>query len=189
MGNWTFPFAIPFPGYLDLSTLRAVYERDGKCPVRFLPELLPPARGRDEPIETWRDSPHITPFDTRNPSIHPRTPSTQFAPISPITPAPGNPSLDSYSFHLPSGKGSPRRFNDYSTKTGRSELQQPTSIEITRSTHGERRGRTSMHTEESTATTAQHTLPQSFLEHDVMASVHYELVLTVTHGRFSSKSR
>ncbi|KAF5331828.1 hypothetical protein D9611_008920 [Ephemerocybe angulata] len=41
-GNWLFPFSIPFPTRVELSTLNAVYSSRDQGPVRFLPHYVEP---------------------------------------------------------------------------------------------------------------------------------------------------
>ncbi|KAJ3519720.1 hypothetical protein NMY22_g13073 [Coprinellus aureogranulatus] len=207
-GNWAFPFSIPFPGQLDLSTRRAVYATDLDGPVRFLPELLggesesrispfdiggPPRQIRRSSVTSPTSSTHITPFDIMSPSTLQEkgqsriVPSGAVPPVSPVcfapiestptSPAtPYNPSLEPFTANQPISSSRP-------AKIGHPFHQRPHSI------HYQFRNATSMQNSEDPGSTNIHRLPPSFLEKDVMANIHYELVLIITHGRFSSKSR
>lgn len=210
VGNWTFPFSIPFPTQVDLSTLRAVYARDSDGPIRFLPELLP----QEVPVTPFdlggyprrssyaapRSSTHISPFDTRSPftplekgelrfppsSSSPERSTPHFAPISPNsspTSVQTAPLVEPFTFDALE-TSSAQSSNDRPSKMGpitRSELM-PRS-------HHRFRSASSMRDPDNPTSTSIYALPQSFLEHNVMANIHYVLILTITHGRFSTRSR
>lgn len=209
LGNWLFPFAIPFPTHVDLSTRRAVYPSVGEVPVRFLPEpqdhLLTPfqpggpsGRARNVPLLESGSLDLITPFDATSHfsptekgilrSLRNRTSARSLTTHSPISPqenaAPSTPSLEPYTVS-PEGNPSPSGMS--TAKGSLSRLpQQPTTSFPWPHTH---RGATSMYNSDLPLPTTGHPLPQSFLERDVMANIHYELVLVVTHGRFATESR
>ncbi|KAJ3508722.1 hypothetical protein NMY22_g16523 [Coprinellus aureogranulatus] len=212
-GNWVFPFAIPFPNQLDLSTRRAVYATDLDGPVRFLPELLggesesrispfdiggPPRQIRRSSVTPPTSSTHITPFDTMSPSalqekgksrivpsgVVPPVSPTSFAPIestptSPVTPY--TPSVEPFDANQPIS--SSQSSGDRPSKLGHSFHQRPHSIRY------QFRNAAKMQNSEDPESTDIHRLPPSFLEKDVMANIHYDLVLIITHGRLSSRSR
>ncbi|TEB36722.1 hypothetical protein FA13DRAFT_1810349 [Coprinellus micaceus] len=205
-GNWAFPFSIPFPTRVDLSTLRAVYPRENEGPVRFLPELLrevslltPFDLGGDPTgIQPVLDSApvgpsNIAPFDIRSPHaliekgrlVSPQaeapsqvsTPHFALIPSSSPT-APTIPSIEPFVQQRSEG-------SNVAEKPGRSPPPQHTSA----TGHQRPRGPTSMQDPELPISTTGRPLPQSFLERDVMVNVQYEMTLTITHGRFSTKSR
>ncbi|KAJ3537143.1 hypothetical protein NMY22_g5719 [Coprinellus aureogranulatus] len=179
-GNWKFPFTIPFPTHLDLSTLRGLDNHGSAVPMHFLPQPLLPSRP-DSPSSGRQDSSlgasgRITPFDALS-SYDDSQPSSPMA-------EPSSPSLEPYRLH-PSSSGSSSYVQEPSAKPGVSPLRQiPSSFN-----HNNRRWGTGMQATEPSTAVTRHALPQSFLERDVMANIQYELVLTISHGRFSTKSR
>lgn len=215
-GNWIFPFSIPFPTHVDLSTLRVVYPRGSEGPVRFLPEplheespLTPFHLDGGPPViqPSLRSAPvrgsNITPFDTRTPFmptekgrlVLPRanTPSeaspSRFSPTSPSSFAASNtaPLLEPYTLRYYSELSSPLAPSpDYPSKSGRLPVPYPAS---TASGNWSSGGATSMQDPEPLTHMTGVPLPQSFLERDVMTNVQYEVALTITHGKFSTKSR
>lgn len=214
-GSWIFPFSIPFPTQVDLSTIRAVYPSEDECPVRFLPEPLhegSPLTPFDLDGDTMRIQPNlplepvgpsnITPFDMRAPNAPiekgrpvfspPSDPPTQpprpgFAPISPPSPvAPSASSVEPYTYRPSEESNSPPPSPDYATKPGRSHPPHQVSTAHPRR---QPRGATSMQDPELPTSATGHPLPQSFLERDVLVNIQYELTLVIAHGRFSTKSR
>ena len=210
-GSWIFPFSIPFPTHVDLSTLRVFYPRGSEGPVRFLPEAL----HEESPLTPFRvdgdpsgiqpglrsapvGGPNITPFDMRTPFmltekgrlVSPRTntPSqaspSRLSRISPPNSAAPNtiPLLEPYTLRYSRHSSPLTHPSDHATKPGRSQAS--TSSDYWRSG-----GATSMQDPEPPAYTTGFSLPQSFLERDVMTNIQYELALTITHGMFSTKSR
>ena len=213
-GHWTFPFSIPFPSHVDRTTLRAFYPRESDGPVRFLPELL-----REEspltPFNLSSDSdgiqsssssvpahqPDITPFDTRaahvlnekgritvsNPDMPTEGPMPHAAPI-PLSSrtAPNIPLIEPYVQNRSEGNNPLSPPSERADKRDRSPAPNQA---CTARGQRHRRGAISMQDPELPESTTSHLLPQSFLERGVMVNVQYKLILTITHGRFSTTSR
>lgn len=209
-GNWVFPFSIPFPAYVDLSTLQAVYPEDSEGPVRFIPELLQ----KESPVSPFHvDGPpqdlpgvsfldlepeganQITPFDIRSryrpsekgrpasPYDEERSPSSipRFSPIpSPLSPVSRSAtSPEPYVLDQTTAANPSRPSKEQLSKRQASSLSQDS------------KGEASVYGSDSPPPSSNdsNALPQSFLERDVMANVHYQLTLSITHGMFSSESR
>ena len=214
-GSWTFPFSIPFPTQVDLSTTCAVYSRENEGPVRFLPELLhegSPLTPFDLGGESSGTHPSlpsepvgpsdITPFDVRAPhaptekgrpvSSPPSDAQTQpprpgFVPITlPVPVAPNASSIEPYTRRRSESSNVLSPPPGSSTKPSRSHPPHRASTTRRRRQPG---GATSMQDPEPPTPTTSHSLPQSFLERDVLVNIDYELILTIVHGRFSTKSR
>ncbi|TEB36769.1 hypothetical protein FA13DRAFT_1727124 [Coprinellus micaceus] len=198
-GNWTFPFSIPFPSRADGPTLCTVYPEESEGPIRFLPEPLledspftPFDLGGDptgiiQPsLDTTPASPsNIAPFDIRMPhtltekgrlgSAEPETLTEvsappSFAPIVSSSPtAPSVPSVEPYMQISSEGSNG-------SEKSG----HPPPHHTPTTNRRWRPRGATRMQDIERLA---------SATERRLTVSVQYELTLTITHGRLSTKSR
>jgi hypothetical protein len=158
----------------------------------------PSGRARNVPLLETGSLDLIIPFDATSPfsptekgirrSRQNRTSARPLTTHSPISPqenaAPSTPSLEPYTVI---SEGNPSPSGRPTAKGSLSRLpQQPTTSFPWPHTHLRA---TSMHNSELPLPTTSHPLPQSFLERDVMASIHYELVLAVTHGRFATESR
>ena len=205
-GSWTFPFSIPFPSCADSNTLCAIYPKKSEGPVRFLPERLREGSsltpfdlsGGPTGIQSLDSAPfgasNLAPFDIRTPhtltekgrlvlSSQTEMPAqvspSHFAPITASSAiAPSTPSIEPYVQRQSEGSNA-------SEKPG----HLPPNHALATNGHRRRRGATSMQDPEHPTFAAAQSLPQSFSERAVMASVQYELTLTITHGIFSTKSR
>ncbi|KAJ3539369.1 hypothetical protein NMY22_g4770 [Coprinellus aureogranulatus] len=211
-GNWIFPFCIPFPDRIDLPTLCAIYQEDGEGPVRFLPQRLqrepslspfhvdgPPAQGEGDLHSDPRGSNGITPFDTRRPyrpveKGRPRFPDKDRSPpalphYSPISPAvsrasPVAPSPEPFLLGQIGHRNSSPPENEYTSKC----RPQSVSIGVIGDFRAEK-GSKMHHSERPLSGEIGSPVPQSFLERNVMANVHYQLTLCISHGMFSTESR
>ncbi|KAJ3537145.1 hypothetical protein NMY22_g5717 [Coprinellus aureogranulatus] len=211
-GNWIFPFCIPFPDRIDLPTMCAIYQEDGHGPVRFLPQLLqrelslspfhvdgPPAQGEGDLHSDPRGSDGITPFDTRRPyrpveKGRPRFPDEDHHPslalphYSPISPAvsrasPVAPSPEPFLLGQIRRSNSSPPENEYTSKC------RPQSVSIGAIGDFRAEKGSKMRSERPSSGEIGSPVPQSFFERNVMANVHYQLTLSISHGMFSTESR
>ncbi|KAJ3532820.1 hypothetical protein NMY22_g7592 [Coprinellus aureogranulatus] len=191
--NWVFPFCIPFPTQVDLSTRCAVYREESDGPIRFLPQRL-------------GDSSTITPFDLEilESGVYP---ASHAAPLS----AAGISPFDTRVPYTTSEKGQLRshpgvtpaeiatsHFSPMqSAPVGLTVPDLPSVMPFT--IEGWEANSSKPCDGKSGAPYSSSPLPvtpkhdqfqrPSFLEKDVGANVHYELILSITHGTFSTKSR
>lgn len=198
-GNWIFPFSIPFPTNVNLSTLSAVYSREEEGPVRFLPQFL----GEEGPITPFITDgplteapnstaagsvPTLTPFhfgqdlhdlahkhsqsSTYSSLSEPPQVAARTPVLSPFLTSPiPNSSSDSGLASLPQGKQI--RTHEHKIPGGSPDRRGDIRIDTS----------SSPHSSEGAA------LPPTFLEREVRASIRYELELVISHGTFSTESR
>lgn len=185
VGNWLFPFSIPFPSRVDRTPLAGVYTSEDDGPVRLLPQFVRP----DSPISPFRedDSPLSAIYETpRSQGVEQRIiPFDLGHPPAPISRGEKGASRN---YIRPAARnGSPASAADISSML---PLYQPAPESPT--LHPYTTSKPTNFVPDSTPKLSPPTgerLPQTFLERDVHANIQYELTLVVSHGRFASESR
>ncbi|KAF5331925.1 hypothetical protein D9611_008930 [Ephemerocybe angulata] len=154
-GNWIFPFSIPFPTHVDLTTLCAVYTAGREGPIRLLPHhCIEQASG-------------VTPFPMDAHTITATAPGSSRS------------------------RGEDRRgtVTPFLTETKQPIVQGFSSMSIPATASSSAVTPYVYGTSPTGSLDEGVPLPQSFLEREIGANIQYELVLSISHGRFASESR